>query len=230
MDSDNPIISIDTKKKELIGNIYRDGNLLTREEIQTLDHDFPSYGEGVIIPHGIYDLKQNKGMINLGTSKDTSEFVTDCIELWWNEVGQFEYPNAEEILVLCDGGGSNSSRHYIFKADLQNLVNRLQMPIRIAHYPPYCSKYNPIEHRLFPHMTQAGSGVIFTNVEVAQEVYSQTQTKTGLEVVVGLLDKVYETGRKVAQFFKENMDIAFDEFLPQWNYTAFPQAQDVEII
>jgi transposase len=230
MGSDNPIISIDTKKKELIGNIYREGNLLTREEIQTLDHDFPSYAEGVLIPHGIYDLKQNKGIINLGTSKDTSEFVTDCLEFWWDKEGQFDYPTAEEILVLCDGGGSNSSRHYIFKADLQNLVSRLQLPIRIAHYPPYCSKYNPIEHRLFPHMSRASNGVIFTDLDIAKEVYGQTATKTGLQVIVDVIEQVYQTGRKAVESFKEKMKIVFDELLPQWNYTVFPQPENVEII
>lgn len=230
MASDNPIISIDTKKKELIGNLYRDGKLLTTEEIQTLDHDFPSYGEGVVIPHGIYDLKQNKGIINLGTSKDTSEFVCDCLELWWMEEGEYDYPDTEELLLLCDGGGSNSSRHYIFKADLQNLVNRIGIPIRVAHYPPYCSKYNPIEHRLFPHMTRASSGVIFTDLEIAQEVFSQTQTKTGLHVVVNLLEKVYQTGRKAVESFKENMQIVFDQVLPKWNYIVFPQPQNVEVI
>ena len=230
MESDNPIISMDTKKKELIGNFYRAGKLLTREEIQTLDHDFTSYGEGILIPHGIYDLKQNRGIINLGTSKDTSEFVTDCIELWWEEEGYFDYPNAKEILILCDGGGGNGSRHYIFKADLQNLVNRIGIPIRIAHYPPYCSKYNPIEHRLFPHMTRASSGVIFTTIEVAKEVYSQTKTKTGLDVVIDFFKKSYRTGRKAVESFKNDMEIVFDELLPQWNYTAFPISKDVEII
>lgn len=228
--ADNPIISIDSKKKELIGNIYRDGEFLTREAIETLDHDFPSYAQGVCLPYCIYDEKQNKGFIYLGTSKDTSEFVTDCLERWWKEQGQFDYPNAKTILVLCDGGGSNSSRHYIFKAELQNLVNRLQMPIRIAHYPPYCSKYNPIEHRLFPHMTRASSGVIFTDLEVAKEVYSQTKTKTGLQVVVECIKKVYHTGRKAVSSFKKNMKIVFDKFLPQWNYTTFPQNQNVQIV
>jgi transposase len=230
MASDNPIISIDTKQKELLGNIYRDGKLLTREEIQTLDHDFPSYGDGIVVPHGIYDLKQNKGIINIGTSKDTSEFVTDCTELWWSQYGVFEYPDADKILILCDGGGSNGSRHYIFKADLQNLVNRLNIPIRIAHYPPYCSKYNPIEHRLFPHMTRASNGVIFTGLDIVQEVYSQTETKTGLHVVVNVIDKVYQTGRKAIGSFKESMQIVFDELLPRWNYTALPQSQNVQII
>ena len=230
MASNNPIISMDTKKKELIGNIYRDGKLLTREEVQTLDHDFPSYGEGVVIPHGIYDLKQNKGIINLGTSKDTSEFVTDCLKLWWLEEGEFDYPHAEKILVLCDGGGSNSSRHYIFKADLQNAVNQIGIPVQVAHYPPYCSKYNPIEHRLFPHMTRASQGVIFTNLEIAQEVYTRTETKTGLHAVVNVFEKVYETGRKAVESFKDNMQLVFDEVLPKWNYTAFPQPQNVDVI
>lgn len=229
-ESDNPMLSMDTKKKEVIGNLYRDGKLLTREEIETLDHDFQSYGEGVVIPHGLYDLKQNFGVVNLGTSRETSEFVTDCIELWWNEQGSFDYPNADKILILCDGGGSNSSRHYIFKADLQNLVNRIGIPIRIAHYPPYTSKYNPIEHRLFPHMTRAGSGLIFTSLDIAKDAYSQTKTKTGLRVVVDLFEKVYKTGRKAVETFKENMKIVFEELLPQWNYTVYPQDEDVVII
>ncbi len=230
MASANPIISIDTKKKELIGNIYRDGKLWTQKVLETYDHDFLNYGEGVLIPHGIYDYKKNLGIINLGTSKDTSEFVTDCLELWWIEHGEYDYPDATEILVLCDGGGSNSSRNYIFKADLQNLANRLGIRIRIAHYPPYCSKYNPIEHRLFPHMTRAAQGVIFTSLEVAQEVYNQTQTKTGLQVIVDTLEKVYETGRKAIESFKEDMQIVFDNLLPQWNYTVLPKMQNVSII
>ena len=211
MASTNPIISMDTKKKELIGDLYRDGKLWTREVVTTLDHDFINYAEGVLIPHGIYDYKQNKGIINLGTSKDTSEFVTDCIELWWIESGEYEYPDATEILILCDGGGSNSSRNYIFKADLQNLTNRLGITIRIAHYPPYCSKYNPIEHRLFPHMSRASQGVVFTSLEVAQEVFKKTKTQTGLKVVVDTMEKVYKIGRKAVKSFKGNMNIIFDE-------------------
>ena len=132
--------------------------------------------------------------------------------------------------MLCDGGGSNSSRHYIFKADLQNLSNRLQMPLRIAHYPPYCSKFNPIEHRLFPHMTRASRGVILKTIKIAKEVFSKTKTKTGLHVVVDVCKKVYKTKRKVLESFKKNIKIVFDRFLPQWNYTAFPQKQNVQVI
>jgi hypothetical protein len=104
------------------------------------------------------------------------------------------------------------------------------MPIRIAHYPPYCSKYNPIEHRLFPHMTRSSKGVIFTDIEIAREVYSQTETTTGLQVVVESIKKVYQTGRKAVESFKENMKIVFDRFLSQWNYTTLPQDKNVQII
>ena len=125
-------------------------------------------------------------------------------------------------MIKCDGGGSNNSNHYIFKSDLQKLVNELNIEIRIAHYPPYTSKYNPIEHRLFPHVTRACQGVIFTSIELVKELMEKTHTKTGLSVVVNVLDKVYKTGRKVAEGFKETMKIIFDEYLPKWNYRAVP--------
>ena len=136
--------------------------------------------------------------------------------------GKFIYPQAYSILIKCDGGGSNNSNHYIFKADLQKLVDELGIKIRIAHYPPYTSKYNPIEHRLFPHVTRADQGVIFTSLELVKKLMAKTHTKTGLSVVVNVSDKIYETGRKVAKGFKETMKIIFDEYLPKWNYRAVP--------
>ena len=125
-------------------------------------------------------------------------------------------------MIKCDGGGSNNSNHYIFKLGLQKLVDELNIEIRIAHYPPYTSKYNPIEHRLFPHVTRACQGVIFTSIELVKELMEKTHTKTGLSVVVNVLDKIYKTGRKVAEGFKETMKIIFDEYLPKWNYRAVP--------
>lgn len=219
----NPVISIDTKKKEYIGNFYREGHLYTTGEVMTLDHDFNSYAEGVIIPHGIYDLSLNKGFINIGTSRDTSEFACDSLRNWWYGHGQYDYPEARELLIRCDGGGSNSSRHYIFKEDLYALANEIGIEIRVAHYPPYCSKYNPIEHRLFPHVTRACQGVIFKSVELVKALMSETKTKAGLSVMVDIIDKVYHTGRKVAADFKANMRIVFDDYLPKWNYTAVPE-------
>lgn len=221
----NPIMSMDTKKKEYLGNFYRAGQLYTLEALLTYDHDFTSLAEGVIIPHGLYDLKQNLGYIHLGTSKETSEFACDGLRNWWLHHGQFDYPQATSILLLCDGGGSNSSRHYIFKQDLQTLADEIGIEIRIAHYPPYTSKYNPIEHRLFPHVTRACQGVIFTSIELVKALMEKTKTSTGLKVTVQIIDKVYETARKVADNFKETMKIVFDEFLPQWNYTAVPNGK-----
>jgi len=222
MDSGNPVVSMDTKKKEFIGNFYRDGCLYTQEVIKTHDHDFNSLADGVVIPHGIYDLKQNKGYINIGISKDTSQFACDSLLNWWNNQGKFDYPNATSILVLCDGGGSNNCRHYLFKQDIQYLADKIGVEIRIAHYPPYTSKYNPIEHRLFPHVSRACQGVIFKSVEIVKELIKKTKTSTGLKVTVELIDKVYETGRRVDENFKKNMKIVFDNFLPCWNYRAIP--------
>lgn len=218
----NPIISFDTKKKEYVGNFYRDGHLYTLRELHTYDHDFNSQAAGVIIPHGIYDLQQNRGYLHLGTSKDTSEFACDCLRAWWQQYGRAAYPQATAILGLCDGGGSNHSHHYIFKEDLQKLADELGLEIRIAHYPPYCSKFNPIEHRLFPHVTRACQGVIFTGVALVKTLMEKTHTRTGLSVVVQIIDKVYQTGRQVADDFKANMRIVFDAVLPQWNYRALP--------
>ena len=221
----NPIISIDVKKKEEIGSFYRDVQCYCTEAIEVYDHDFKSFSDGVVIPHGIYDLRMNVGYITLGNSKDTSEFCCECIKDWWINHGQINYPNTTSILALADGGGSNSSRHYIFKEDLQKLVDEIGVEIRMAHYPPYTSKYNPIEHRLFCHVTRACEGVVFSSIEVVRDLVKETTTSKGLKVFANIKDKVFETGRKVADGFKENMNILFDDFLGNWNYRAVPVSQ-----
>jgi hypothetical protein len=221
----NPVISMDTKKKEYLGHFYRAGQVYTQEEALTaFDHDFTSFAEGMIIPHGIYDLFKNSGYLNLGTSKDTSEFACDSLRNWWYHQGQFDYPEATAWLILCDGGGSNDARHFLFKFELQQLADEIGIEIRIAHYPPYCSKYNPIEHRLFPHVTRACQGVIFKSVELVKQLMERTHTQQGLTVTVQVIDTVYLTGRKVADDFKQNIPIVFDDYLPQWNYRAIPNA------
>ena len=131
-------------------------------------------------------------------------------------------PKADSILLTCDGGGSNSSRNYIFKEDLQGLANRLGIRIRICHYPPYCSKYNPIEHLVFPHVSRACKGVPLSSVETTKYYMEKAETTKGLQVVVRIMEKVYQTGRKYAKDFKKTMTIQFDEHLPKWNYTAIP--------
>jgi hypothetical protein len=221
-DQGNPVMSMDVKKKELIGNFFRSGKLYTTETLRVNDHDFESLSEGKVIPHGLYDLARNIGYITLGTSRDTSEFACVCIRNWWLNYGTYDYPDATSILLLCDCGGSNNARYYIFKEDLQKLSNELKIEIRIAHYPPYTSKYNPIEHRLFPHITRACQGLIFKTVELVREAIDRTTTSTGLKVFTSVVDQVFATGRKVADGFKENMKLKFDELLPQWNYVASP--------
>jgi Rhodopirellula transposase DDE domain len=208
----------------LLGDFYRDRQIDTQETIEVNDHDFGSAGSGVVIPHGVYDLGRNQGFLHLNTSHDTSELACDSIATWWEQHGRTDYPRAQKLLVLCDGGGSNSATRYVFKEDLQNLANRLGIEIRIAHYPPYCSKYNPIEHRLFPHVTRACRGVIFRTLEDARYYMAKTETTVGMTVQVSVLNKVYETGRKCAAGFKESMKIAFDRILPKWNYRAVPQS------
>lgn len=209
----------------MIGQLYRDGELYTQAPIEVFDHDWATLATGVAIPHGLYDMTANVGYIQIGTSHDTSEFACDSIRYWWHTYGKSRYPLATSILLLCDGGGSNSSRYYIFKQDLQALVNELGIEIRIAHYPPYTSKYNPIEHRLFPHVSRVCQGVIFESVHIVRDLIATATTRTGLSVFTTILDKTYRIGRKVAEDFKSNMKIVFDEFLPQWNYTAIPKLQ-----
>ena len=220
-----PVVSIDTKKKELIGDFYRDGAIESQGTIEVNDHDFGSMGSGTVIPHGVYDVGLNRGFVHLNTSHDTSELACDSLAAWWDGDGRASYPLAKRILVLCDGGGSNSASRHVFKERLQELADRLGVEIRVAHYPPYCSKYNPIEHRLFPHLTRACRGVIFGTLETVRHYMSKAGTTTGLEVEVSILAKVYETGRKCAAGFKETMRIVFDEILPKWNYRAVPQAK-----
>ena len=218
----NPVISVDTKKKELLGNLYRDGALYTLEVQKVYDHDFPHLADGVVIPHGIYDVIKNTAYVNIGVSKDTSEFACDSIREWWYNEGVNNYPHATSILILCDCGGSNSYRHYIFKEDLQKLADEIGVEIRISHYPPYASKWNPIEHRLFCHITRSMKGVIFKSYELVKELIESTTTKTGLSVKANIIKKAYETGRKYADDFKKTMRILSDDKLGKWNYRAIP--------
>lgn len=204
-----------------MGEYSRPNDALYGIEAQTtLDHDFKKKDTVMGTPHGIYDMQENTGYITLNTSSDTSEFVCDNIKNWWFPFGILLYPLASRLLILCDGGGSNSSRHYIFKEDLEKLATIIGIDIRIAHYPPYCSKWNPIEHRLFPHVSNAMRGANFTTIEMMSDSIQRTKTKTGLKVTVNTTNKVYETGRKADKEYKNNMGIEFDAYLPKWNYMA----------
>jgi hypothetical protein len=219
--SPNPILSMDTKKKEHLGNFHREGRLYSTGVLHTLDHDFHPAGS-LVIPHGVYDLKRNRGHLVLGTSHDTSEFAVDCLLDWWLRYGQRAYADATSLLLLCDCGGSNGYRQHVFKEQLQRLADRTDLKVRVAHYPPYCSKYNPIEHRFFSHVTRACQGAIFHTLDVVKDLMSRTCTSTGLKTTVNVITKVYETARKASDEFLESYRVKFSKILPELNYALRP--------
>jgi hypothetical protein len=220
----NPCFSVDSKAKEFQGQLFRQGRVRSNRAFEAFDHDFPSWAEGVIIPHGIYDLVRNRGHINIGLSRDTTQFACDSLKWYWNRIGQRCYSDADSILLLMDGGGSNSASKYIFKHDLQRVVNSIGIPIRVAHYPSYCSKYNPIERRFFPHVTRACTGMLFDTLDTAVQLMQKASTSTGLKTTVNVIHRIYETGRNATQAMKEviRSTVKFDDLLPKWNYTFTP--------
>lgn len=221
--SDNPIISVDTKKKEQVGgNLHRDGSVYCTQAIEVSDHDYAYLADLKIAPHGIYDIKQNKAHVNIGISCETAEFVCDSLKNWWLTIGKNDYPKATEILMFCDSGGANSYRHHIFKSEVQKLVNDINIPLKIVHYPPYTSKWNPIEHRVFSHVTRALAGVPLNTVDEAKSRIESAKTKTGLTVTASIIQKTYETGKKAAKDFMKNLKIKFGDSVPKLNYTISP--------
>lgn len=219
-----PVLSIDTKKKEMLGSFHRAGQCYSTATRRVNDHDFSSFSQGRVVPHGIYDVNANRGYMTLGTSSDTSEFVCDNLRRVWVEHLQYDYPQADTVLLLCDGGGSNASAHYIVKQDLAKLSKSLGISILVAHYPPYCSKYNPIEHRLFSQVSHTWQGVPFCNIQFVKELTDTTATKTGLTVSTTINAKTYATKRPLDHNFKNDMGrfITFDEKIPKWNYLIKP--------
>lgn len=219
-----PIISIDTKKKELCGNFKRSGKALSNGTLKAFDHDFATFGNGTVVPHGIYDVTRNVGYMTMGVSHDTSKFVCDNIERVWNKYLKEHYPDARTIAILCDGGGSNSSSHRIVKQDLMNLANRLNMRLLVMHYPPYCSKFNPIEHRLFSQITRSWNGAPLMSVDDAAKRAAMTTTKTGLKVHADINNKTYEIKRMVDEVYEKRLacQVVFSPVLPKWNYLVRP--------
>lgn len=218
----DPIVSVDSKHKEFLGLLFRQGRLYTQRARAAFDHDFPSAASGVIYPHGCYDVARNRGHLNLGTSHDTSRFACDSLGYWWREHGRPAYPQARRLLVLCDGGGSNASNRYVFKYHLEGLADRLGLEIRVAHYPPHCSKYNPIEHRFFPHVTRACQGLLLTSLEVTCRAMARASTRQGLRTTVNVLSGEYALKEGYPPDYLDAIRIRFDEQLPTWNYRAIP--------
>lgn len=221
----NPYFSVDTKAKEFLGQLFRKGRVRCSKAFEAFDHDFPSWADGVIIPHGIYDPVRNRGHINIGLSHDTTQFACDSLKWYWNRIGRQCYPNADSMLLLFDCGGSNSANKYIFKYDLQAVANSIGMEIRVAHYPSYCSKYNPIERRFFPHVGRACTGMLFDTLQTVVDLMRNASTSTGLKTTVNVMRRVYESGRKCTDAMKEHIrsTLVYHALLPKWNYTCVPQ-------
>lgn len=218
MSVDTPILSIDCKKKERLGNLYRDGKCYSTAPIPVFDHDYYYLSQGKVIPHGIYDLQLNEGYISIGSSSETAEFIADNLLWWWDNYGIHNYPDANAILILCDAGGGNDHRHHIFKKQILNLARKIGIDIIICHYPPYSSKWNPIEHRLFCHVNKAMQGVVFSDYKIVKELISKTKTDTGLKVHVRLNLKKYKTGLKTDKKEVDYHRIQFNKTVPHLSY------------
>ena len=224
LDSGKPVICVDCKKKELIGNFKNDGKIWRKKAIEVLDHDFPSLGIGKLVPYGIYDLQNNEGHVYCGMSSETSEFAVDCICLWWEEYGQLAYPDQGKLLILCDSGGSNGYMRRAWKRDLQTkLADRFGLEIYVCHYPPGTSKYNPIERKLFSFISKNWAGEPLTSFEKAMGFIRSTTTKTGLKVSAALVEKEYKKGIEVSEEQMNSLSIKRTNVCPQWNYCFRPR-------
>ena len=222
-----PYFSIDTKAKEFLGQLFRKGRVRSTKAFEAFDHDFPSWADGVLIPHGIFDPVRNCGHVNLGLSHDTTEFACDRIQWYWNRIGKQCYPDAESMLLLFDCGGSNSASKYLFKHGLQEVANNTGMKIEVAHYPSYCSKYNPIERRFFPHLSRVCTGLLFDGLETVVNLMRKATTSTGLRTTVNVIRRLYETGQAATEQMKHHIRSTFQfaDSLPNWNYTVLPQTR-----
>lgn len=220
-----PLLSIDCKKKEVLGNLYRAGKCYVQGQIEVYDHDYSYLAEGKVIPQGIYDLQRNEGYITIGTSHETAEFITDNLLWWWETFGIHQYPDAQTLYILCDAGGANSYRHHIFKKKLLELADTIGKNILICHYPPYASKWNPIEHRLFAHVHHAMQGAVLDSYEKVKFLIDRTTTKTGLKVFSRIVNKDYPIGEKVPPESIKNDRINYNQTLPKFSYLIYQNSQ-----
>ena len=220
-----PVISVDAKKKELIGN-FKNAGQEWQEKGKPIDvnaYDFESIAESKATPYGVYDITKNKGWVNVGIDKDTAEFAVQSIRNWWYKMGIYYYPHASELLITADGGGSNGSRVKLWKKELQKLSTEIGMDITVCHFPPGTSKWNKIEHRLFSYISKNWRGRPLESLEVVVSLIRATGTKKGLEVDCELDENKYQTGITVTEEEIEAINIIRKEFHGEWNYTISPQ-------
>jgi hypothetical protein len=220
-----PVISVDTKKKELVGNFrnggsdYRPKGAPQRVNV----HDFPDKELGKAVPYGVYDVAANTGFVSVGITSDTAEFAVEAIRSWLGRMGRERYPKARELTITADCGGSNGARVRLWKVELQKLADETGLMLHVHHYPPGTSKWNKIEHRMFCHITQNWRGRPLADRLAIVELIGATTTKTGLKVECALDTRMYEKGIKVSNAEMQRLSLEGDEFHPEWNYTIKPR-------
>ena len=220
-----PVISVDTKKKELVGQFRNGGREWSPqgqpEEVEI--HDFPSKTLGKVIPYGVYDEATNTGWVSVGVDHDTAEFAVETVRRWWRHMGSQTYPKAKRLLITADGGGSNGSRCRLWKVELQRLADETGLRISVCHFPPGTSKWNKIEHRMFCHITENWRGRPLVSREVVVNLIGHTTTTKGLVIQSVLDDHSYPTGREVTAEQMERLALKQEKFHGEWNYTLHPR-------
>ena len=224
IESGEPVISIDAKKKENVGNFMNNGRSYSRSKNPTkvLDHDFPIKELGKVTPYGVYDISRNEGFVNLGISKDTAEFAVESISRWWLTLGQNTYPNASKLYINCDGGGSNGCRNRLFKLKLQEFADQSNLEVHISHFPPGTSKWNKIEHRMFCYISSHWRGQPLISVEAVITLIGSTTTTAGLKIICVKDERTYDLGVKVSDEDFAKINIIYDVTCPVWNYVISP--------
>jgi Rhodopirellula transposase DDE domain len=218
-----PIISVDTKKKELIGNFRRPGKTWCKKPPEVNEHDYSSQAECLAVPFGIYDVMKNTGYVVVGLSHNTSEFAVSSISRWWQDEGQEVYPGVAELMILADGGGGNGCRSKAWRWNLQEKIcNRYRLTVTVCHYPPGCSKWNPVEHRLFSQISNNWAGTPLRSLAIMLGYIRGTTTSTGLSVKAVLDEGIYPRGQKVTWKDVDALNLTPHEVCPEWNYTIRP--------
>jgi len=219
--ANQPVISVDTKKKELVGDFKNAGQEWQPQSdpVKVQVHDFPDPALGKVTPYGVYDLAANQGWVSVGVDHDTAEFAVESIRRWWRAMGRGRYPKAKRILITADGGGSNGSRVRLWKVALQRLVNEIGLPISVCHFPPGTSKWNKIEHRMFCHISQNWRGRPLVSREVIIALIGSTTTTQGLKIKAALDKRPYQAGIKVSRAELDRVNLQTADFHGEWNYT-----------
>jgi len=227
----DPVISVDTKKKELVGDFKNAGRtwVKSKEPRKVNAYDFRSMAIGMAIPYGIYDVTENDGMVNIGNDHDTSEFAVESVRQWWSLIGRHRYPDAKRLLICADGGGSNGSRNRGWKIHLQELVNQIRIPITVCHYPPGTSKWNRIEHRMFSFISMNWKGKPLVNYETVVKLIGSTETRNGLKVAVREDKNKYPTGVKFSDEDLAKIHLKPDSLHPKWNYEILPDGNTPKV-